>query len=413
MELAKAATKLTKKRIDDLQPIAGKQYILWDTAVRGFGVRVSGNGAKTYLFKYRKKNGERRWRYYGRADGLLSLEQVRAKVEAGRVLVAAGGDPMAEIDEAKKAEKLATVAKRFLADLSTRPRPAKPGTVRLYTLAIEQHITPAIGRLSIGDVSDQEAVRLHRSLHATPYLANRVLAVLSALLAWSMEPAQRYRPLGTNPCKGIEKFQEHKRRRYLTAEQYSSLGAEMRAARKLGTIASAPLTAIELLLLTGSRPNEIATLQWQHVDLARGVLELPDSKTGRKTVYLAPAAVALLRKWPRFDGAVYVFPGKGRRTLGEHIHGSTLAHAWQTLREAAGLGDVRLYDACRHSFASRALTVHGMSLSQIGEQLGHSQPATTSRYSHLHDDAQRSNAATIGGGIAEALGKKRRSGRRT
>jgi site-specific recombinase XerD len=67
---------------------------------------------------------------------------------------------------------------------------------------------------------------------------------------------------------------------------------------------------------------------------------------------------------------------------------------------------VRLYDACRHSFASMAVSQHGLTLAQIGEQLGHSQPATTARYAHLHDDAAKRNATAIGGSIAAALKRR-------
>lgn len=399
------ARRLTKQRIDDLTPRAGVQYTEWDTAVRGFGVRVSPAGAKAYVLKYRTRSGRVRWRSYGRTDGDLSLEQARALAEGDRGIVAAGGDPLREIDAAKKAETVGEVGERFLADLTARPKPAKAPTVRLYRLAFDQHIRPVLGAVAIADVTDEDAARLHRRLSATPYMGNRTLAVLSSLVAWSM--AHRYRPKGPNPCKGIPKYAEDKRRRYLDAAEYARLGKVLRAARKEGTVASAALTAIELLLLTGCRPNEIATLQWEHVKLTRGVLELPESKTGAKTIHLSPPAVALLKKWPRFAKAAYVFPGTGRRTLGEHIHGSTLAHTWATIRTAAKIEDVRLYDACRHSFASQAITA-GLSLAQIGEQLGHSQPATTKRYAHLHDEAAKANAAMIGGGIAAALRRRAR-----
>ena len=395
------ARRLTKQRIDDLTPAPGRQFTDWDTAVRGFGVRVSPAGAKAYVLKYRTKSGRVRWRSYGRTDGDLSLEQARALAETDRGIVAAGGDPLREIDAAKKAETVATVGERFLAALATRPKPAKAPTRRLYRLAFDQHIRPSLGSVAVADVTDYDAASLHRRLAATPYMGNRVLAVLSSLLAWSM--AERYRPKGPNPCKGIPKFAEVKRKRYLDVGEYARLGKVLRAARKQGTVASSALTAIELLLLTGCRPNEVCTLKWAHVDLRRGVLELPDSKTGAKTIHLSPPAVALLKKWPRFAKAVYVFPGTGRRTLGEHVHGSTLAHTWATLRTAAGIEDVRLYDACRHSFASQGITA-GLSLAQIGEQLGHSQPATTSRYAHLHDDAARANAAMMAAALPRPLG---------
>ena len=117
----------------------------------------------------------------------------------------------------------------------------------------------------------------------------------------------------------------------------------------------------------------------------------------------SPEAVQVLKKWPRWARSPYVFPGTGRRVQGAHIHATTLAHTWAEIRAAAGLEDVRLYDACRHSFASTAVSQHGLSLAQIGQQLGHSQPATTARYAHLHDEVARKNAATVGGSIAKAL----------
>ena len=58
-------------------------------------------------------------------------------------------------------------------------------------------------------------------------------------------------------------------------------------------------------------------------------------------------------------------------------------------------------------FASVAVSRHGLSLAQIGEQLGHSQPATTARYAHLHDDVAKQNANAIGTTIAAALAKPR------
>ena len=130
---------------------------------------------------------------------------------------------------------------------------------------------------------------------------------------------------------------------------------------------------------------------------------------GAKTIHLSPDAVRLLKRWPRWATSAYVFPGNGRRDKGEHLHPSTVTHTWEKIRTLAKLEDVRLYDACRHSFASMAIT-RGLSLAQIGEQLGHSQPATTARYAHLHDEAAKRNATAIGGAIGTALkvrGKRR------
>jgi integrase len=398
-----SASRLSKRTIGALKPTPGAQYVQWDTEIKGFGVRVSPAGAKTFILKYRLHTGRVRWKTIGRVDQ-MALEKARRHAKDDTGIVARGGDPLSDKDAARDAFTVATVGEKFLAEYVMVRK--KPSTQRLYRLAIDSHITPRLGAIPIADVSHADAVKLHERLKATPILANRTIAVLSKLLSWSMTKG-RYRPAGPNPCHGIEKFEERRRKRYLDAAEYNRLGQALRSA----PIQPGPRTAIELLLLTGARPDEIATLQWPHVNLAGAALNLPDSKTGEKTIHLSPAAVKLLKRWPRFARSSYVFPGNARgEEKSEHMHPSTLTHAWADLRTLAGLEDVRLYDACRHSFASVAVSKHGLTLAQIGEQLGHSQPATTQRYAHLHDDVAKRNASAIGSTIAAALAKP---GRRT
>ncbi len=392
-----SAGRLTKRAIDALQPEPGAQYVRWDTEITGFGVRVSPAGAKTYTLKYRLDSGRVRWKTLGRV-GDVALDKARRHAKEDIGIVARGGDPLRHQDAARGALTVGTVAARFLTEHVEARK--KPATARLYRLAIDQHIRKALGSIPIADVSTEDAIRLHHKLRATPYLANRVLAVLSKLLAWSA--GAKYRPVGSNPCLGIEKYPEQSRRRYLTDDEYARLGSALRTTK----LSPGPRAAIELLLLTGCRPQEIATLKWAHVDLPGAALHLPDSKTVRKTIHLAPPAVAVLGRWPRFAGSPYVFPGTGHRVKGAHLHATTLAHVWAGLRTTAKLEDVRLYDACRHSFASVAVSRHGLSLAQIGEQLGHSQPATTARYAHLHDTVAKQNATAIGDSIAASLKRR-------
>ena len=77
-------------------------------------------------------------------------------------IVARGGDPLATTDAARDAVTVATVAQRFLEDYVT-PR-KKPSTVRLYRLAIDEHIKPRLGAMPIADVSHEDAVKLHERL---------------------------------------------------------------------------------------------------------------------------------------------------------------------------------------------------------------------------------------------------------
>ena len=146
---------------------------------------------------------------------------------------------------------------------------------------------------------------------------------------------------------------------------------------------------MRLLALTGCRKSEIMTLQWQ--DFRDGHLFLRDGKTGPRTVWLSPAARAVLNGLPR-TGA-WVFPG---RSGSGPARG--LGHYWRKLRDEAGLRDVRLHDL-RHSYASLALR-SGQTVLTIGRLLGHGNPETTLKYIHLADESVRAAVE----GVASVLG---------
>jgi integrase len=141
------------------------------------------------------------------------------------------------------------------------------------------------------------------------------------------------------------------------------------------------------------------TLKWAYVDLERRLLLLPDSKTGQKAIVLNNAAVEVLGHIPKYEGNPYVIVGNRH---GRHL--VNLQKPWQIIRQAAGLGEVRLHDL-RHTFASIAVASGG-SLPMIGRMLGHSEPKTTQRYAHLTDDPIHVLTQTTGDVIAGALRRK-------
>ena len=132
---------------------------------------------------------------------------------------------------------------------------------------------------------------------------------------------------------------------------------------------------------------------------------LPDSKTGKKPIYLSAAAAEILSALPRVDGNPYVIPGE--KTGQPRVD---LKRPWDAICEAANLEGVRLHDL-RHSFASVGAGA-SLGLPIIGKLLGHSQPSTTQRYAHLDADPMRRAVETIGSTIAAAMaGKLREAGK--
>jgi integrase len=160
--------------------------------------------------------------------------------------------------------------------------------------------------------------------------------------------------------------------RLLSPDELARLGVALDTAE--GRENPFAIAAIRMLILTGSRHNEIRKLTWPEVDLgAAAVLRLVDSKTGPKIVHLPPAARSLLNALPRVAGSPLVFPGAGGPV--------NLARAWHRIREGAGLHDVRLHDL-RHAFASIAAAA-GVPLVVVGKLLGHRAEAMTMRYAPL------------------------------
>jgi integrase len=269
------------------------------------------------------------------------------------------------------------------------------------------------------DVRRADVARLHAGLVRTPYEANRTLAVVSAVWNWA---ARRDEVVATGkPAKAIERYPGQGRERFLTSEEFARLGDALRLAGTTGlpwkvdetkraargapkagnrsrTLDPFAVAAIRLLILTGARLREILDAQWQHVDLERGVIFLPDSKTGRKPVYLSAAAQSVLASLPRVDGNPHIIPGER-----ESAPKADLKKPWAAVTKAASLDGVRLHDL-RHSFASIGAGA-SMGLPVIGKLLGHSQPSTTARYANLDADPMRRAVDAIGATISAAMDK--------
>jgi integrase len=207
---------------------------------------------------------------------------------------------------------------------------------------------------------------------------------------------------GSNPCRHVEKYRENRRDRFLSAVELARLGAACERCEHDGTVTSAFLALVRLLIFTGARLSEIQKAQWDWVDFDSGVLRLPDSKTGAKTIMLSAPALDVLARLVRKDGNPYIIAGEANRYL---VH---VWKPWAILREVAELKAVRLHDL-RHSFASIG-AAGGMSLNMIGGLLGHRQTQTTSRYAHLSNDPLKAAANQIASAIAATMNPKNVSG---
>jgi integrase len=387
-----AVANITKRAVDAAKARSVDGY-LWDRELHGFGLKITPAGSKVYLVQYQLggRKGRTRRVTIGRHG---EVTPTFARAEAKRLLgeIAAGRDPAVERDKTKASKSLAVVLEQFMAE-HVRPK-LKASTAREYERTARLYIVRRLGRRPIGELKRQDIAKLHHELASTPYQANRTLALLSKFFSWAEKHGLRSE--GSNPCRHLEKYREGRRERFLSQAELARLGDALREAEKDKSCSSWVIAAIRLLTLTGARLNEILTLRWEHVSEEHACLMLPDSKTGRKAIHLNAPALALLQSIPRLEGNPYVICGE---KAGQHL--VNLEKPWRRIRKAAQLDDVRLHDL-RHSFASVAAS-GGQSLVIIGKMLGHSQPATTARYTHLADDPVKAASDAVGKHIAAAM----------
>jgi integrase len=391
--------KLTDNLLRKLPTPEQGNKITYDTAVKGFGVRVTAAGGRAFILNYRRKLDGRERRYT--IGSFPDWGTTAAREEAKRLkrLVDGGADPVGEQEENRAAATVANLCARFERDYLARNRPS---TQRVYRQQIASDILPAFGKTKVTAVSHADIDGFHHRLSArAPTHANRTAAVLSRMFNLAIRWGWR----SDNPCKGVERNQENKRRRYLTGAEISRLSA---ALAELADQSAA--NAIRLLLLTGARRGELLAAKWADVDLETGTWCKPGATTKQRTEHRVPlsaAAAQLLTEMQAqaADDTEWIFPARGG---GHRPH---INEAWIRVRKAAKLPGVRLHDL-RHTYAS-VLVSAGLSLPVIGSLLGHSTPVTTHRYAHLTDDplraaTERASAIITGKAPADVVPLKRR-----
>ncbi|ESX24347.1 site-specific integrase [Mesorhizobium sp. LSJC264A00] len=382
-------------------PASGNK-ITYDDDVKGFGIRVTKAGARAFILNYRTRSGlERRYTIGSFPDWKSGPAREEAKNLKKQIDV--GADPMGQVAAARDAKTVGDLCDRFEKEHLTKKRDS---TARDYKALIKNHILPALKNKKVAEVEFTDIDGLHRKISKTaPYLANRTVAVLSKMFGLAI----KWRWRTDNPAKGIERNDEQKRHRYLSPAELGKLTEALTALED-----QQAANIFRLLLLTGARRGEVQAAKWDQFDLTAGVWTKPGSTTKQKTMHRvplsAPARLLLnqLREKAK-DDAVYVFPGRGAE------HRVEIKTEWRGLCLAAGIvtaetvgekivvtPSARIHDL-RHTYAS-VLASAGLSLPIIGALLGHSQPATTARYSHLMDDPLRA-ATERAGAIVMAKGQ--------
>ncbi|MBV9842272.1 MAG: site-specific integrase [Sphingomonadaceae bacterium] len=421
-------SKLTKLIVDQAVP-GSARYTLWDDEVRGFGVRISPSGQKSFILEYRAGAGGRgatkRKITLGVHNSDFTPDAARKEARAILADVRRGSDPAKQRRTSRELPSFRSMADDFLSEAAAA-KLLKPASIANYKAVLTRYVYPALGSCKLDAISTGDVRKLHRAMGKTrPVTANRMLAAVGSVYRFA--EGDEILPVGSSPARGIKKFKEEGRERYLNTEELQRLGAALiegaenglpwpqRAGRQASkhdrkpenqrTFLSVDETAaVRLLLFTGCRLREILHARWKDVDLERGMLRLPDSKSGRRTVILSAAAQDVLRAHSK-SGDYVIFGNDPEKPRAD------LKRPWALITHAADLAGLRIHDL-RHTFASVGAG-GGLGLPVIGKLLGHADASVTQRYAHLADEQAKTAANLIAAGISAALGAGRPSAQKS
>ena len=377
--------RLTDRMVAKLAKPATGNVIHFDDQVGGLGVRITAAGARSFVLCYRNQSGRQRRLTLG-SIGEWTIGAARAEARDLKRKIDQGDDPLGKRIANRDAPTVAELCQRFTDEHLPKRRAS---TRRNYAAAINNQILPKLGSCKVVELSFTDVDALHRKItkDGAPYQANRTVALLSKMMNLSI----KWGWAANNPCRGIERNDEHRRERFLSPDELDRLG---KALAKCPDQQGANI--IRLLLLTGARSGEVRSMQWADLDLIAGIWTKPASTTKQRKLHRVPLSapardlLTQIRSEAAKD-AVFVFLSSAASAE----YRTELKKTWKWLCKTAKIRSLRIHDL-RHSYAS-ILASSGHSLPIIGRLLGHTQPTTTSRYAHLVDDVLK--AATEAAGV--------------
>ena len=398
--------KLTDVIVRKALPPTGIQTFLWDSEIKGFALRITPRGTKSFVLDYRANGRQRRITIGSYPD--WTVQAARAAAKTLKCDVDLGNDPMAN----RHAVRTAPTMRDFWERYQQEHLPTKAARSQIDERCMwKKIILPRLAKYKVIDVTHNDVDELHRDItqiRGTPVRANRVVEVLRR----AFNLAIRWHWRNDNPATGVRRNPEEKRNRYLNRAEITAL---IRALDGHPEVTSA--NALKLLMLTGARRGEVLNATWDMFDLEHGIWTKPSAHTKQRRIHRVPLscpAIELLNTMRAVATSRFVFPGADGKPL------TDIKRTWLSVCRRAGFTrlaqkrdragkpannangeyamieqpDLRIHDL-RHSFAS-ILVSAGASLPLIGQMLGHTQVQTTQRYAHLFDEPLRNAAEAVG-----------------
>ncbi len=310
------AKKITKECVDAMQ--AGlKPVFLWDSEVKGFGVKLTPTGTRTYIYQYRLGGrAGRTQRVRIGQHGSITPDQARAKAKLLAAEIVQGSDP-AKAKREKAAKQLSDAELAFDAYcqryLDARIKPEKPRSYANVEMIFRLHAVPRLKTKALPDITKRDVVRVIEGIPATSLALRRSThAILRKMFAWAVARDD----IAASPMTGMDAPEGAADRDRVLSD--TELVLVWQAASALGYPFG---TLFRLLASTGQRREEVAALDWCELDRESQTWTLPASRSKNGVEHIIPlnalaaaeldsiAALNRYNNWPS-NGPVLTTNGK-------------------------------------------------------------------------------------------------------
>lgn len=337
-----------------------------DGKLERFNLRLLPSGAKRYVVRA-TVNGKLREVVVGDAN-VLPLKAARALGAEMLVEMDAGKRPR---PRGKKRDVSLTLAEYFPLYLSRHT--GSDRWKREIARLASRHLLPRFGASDLSEITTGELRDLHAKLRATPFEANRVRDLMSAIINAAIEDEEL--PAGhRNPARVVKRYKEKPRRRVFSHDNLRALldaisEVESEQARVFFTT----------LMVIPLRVGELQRAQWTDLDATRRVLTVqPRSPDKDASPHPLPRTIVeRITALPRVDGNPYIFTSRDGTT-----HLKEVQSTWELIRDRAGVEDARLHDL-RRTLATAYAASTGGNHFLVAKFLGHASTAMSKHYVHL------------------------------
>jgi integrase len=301
-----ARNKITKRTVDEAKP-GDRDSFVWDTEVRGFGLKVTPAGNKSYVFQYRSRGGGLRTHRVtiGRHGSPWTPDMARAEAKRLMGAVSQGGHPQQEKRQGR-ANATTLAFDTYIELFIERYLPVKwqrwqGEAARL----LRREAKPHFGSTPLPLITKRDVTSLFDKLRSKPGIAKNVSTVLRKMFNW----AEGRGDIEISPMLRIElPAGPAAKERYLCDAEMAAVWGETCASDH-------PYFAlVRLLLVLGQRRDEVSEMRWGEIDLDAGIWTIPGTRTKNKKAHMVPLpalAVAELKRIPGREGWVFSASGKG------------------------------------------------------------------------------------------------------